>query len=121
GQIFVINRLDRQTGEAEPFVTGPGGSIRPTPSPDGKSLAFIRRVRYKSTLFVMDLESGKETPLYDGLDRDLQETWSIHGVYPSMAWTPDNRSLVFWAAGHLHGIDVASQPGADIPFPVQAQ
>ena len=50
--------------------------MRPTPSPDGKSLAFIRRVRYKSTLFVLDLESGKETPIYDGLDRDMQETWA---------------------------------------------
>src|SRR5258708_22725464 len=120
GQIYVINRLDRQTGETEGFVTGPGGSVRPTPSPDGKSLAFIRRVRYKSTLFVMDLESGKETPLYDGLDRDLQETWSIHGVYPSMAWTPDDKSLVFWAAGHLHRIDMASKQVADIPFHVKA-
>src|SRR5437763_3245424 len=42
-QIYVIQRLDRQTGEIEPFVTGAGGSVRPTPSPDGKSLAFIRR------------------------------------------------------------------------------
>ncbi|WP_405041509.1 TolB family protein, partial [Phenylobacterium sp.] len=87
-QIYVIQRLDREKGEVEPFVTGPGGSIRPTPSPDGKSLAFIRRVRYKSTLYVMDLTSGRETPIFDGLDRDMQETWAIHGVYPSMAWTP---------------------------------
>src|SRR5262245_19535737 len=92
-QIYVIQRLDRQTGDVEAFVTGPGGSVRPTPSPDGKSLAFVRRVRYKSTIFVMDLESGRETPLYDGLDRDMQETWAIHGVYPSMVWTPDNKSI----------------------------
>ena len=55
GQIYVIQRLDRQTGEIETYVDGPGGAIRPTPSPDGKSLAFIRRVRYKSTLMLMDL------------------------------------------------------------------
>ncbi|HET9354407.1 MAG TPA: amidohydrolase, partial [Sphingomicrobium sp.] len=54
GQIYVIQRLDRQTGEIETLVDGPGGAIRPTPSPDGKSLAFIRRVRYKSTLMLMD-------------------------------------------------------------------
>jgi len=119
-QIYVINRLDRQTGEAEPFVTGPGGSIRPTPSPDGKSLAFIRRVRYKSTLFVLDLESGRETPLYDGLDRDMQETWAIHGVYPSMAWTPDNRSIVFYANGHINRIDVATKQVTTIPFHVKS-
>jgi imidazolonepropionase-like amidohydrolase/Tol biopolymer transport system component len=118
-QIYVIQRLDRQTGEIEPFVTGPGGSVRPTPSPDGKSLAFVRRVRYKSVIFVLDLESGKETPLYDGLDRDMQETWAIHGVYPSMAWTPDNKSIVFWSAGHINRLDVASKQVTNIPFHVK--
>ncbi len=82
GQIYVIKRLDRETGKIVDFVTGPGGSIRPTPSPDGKSLAFVRRVRYKSTLFVKDLESGVERPVWDGLERDMQETWAIQGVYP---------------------------------------
>jgi imidazolonepropionase-like amidohydrolase/Tol biopolymer transport system component len=119
-QIYVIQRLDRQSGEIEPFVTGPGGSVRPTPSPDGKSLAFVRRVRYKSTIFVLDLESGRETPLYDGLDRDMQETWAVHGVYPSMAWTPDNRSIVFWSGGHINRIDVATKQVANIPFHVKA-
>jgi imidazolonepropionase-like amidohydrolase/Tol biopolymer transport system component len=118
-QVYVIQRLDRQTGEIEPFVTGPGGSIRPTPSPDGKSLAFIRRVRYKSTIFVMDLESGRETPLYDGLDRDMQETWAIHGVYPSMAWTPDNKSIVFWAGGHINRLDVGTKQVTNVPFHVK--
>ena len=115
-QIYVIQRYDRESGELEAFVTGPGGSIRPTPSPDGKSLAFIRRVRGKSVLYVMDLDSGRETPLYDRLERDMQETWAIHGVYPSMAWTPDNRSIVFWAAGTFHRIDVASKSVSDIAF-----
>ena len=118
GQIYVIQRLDRQTGETERFVTGPGGSIRPTPSPDGKSLAFIRRVRYKSTIFVKDLESGREVPLFDGLDRDMQETWAVHGVYPNMAWTPDSKSIVFWAGGKIHRIDVASKQVANISFHV---
>ena len=94
--------------------------MRPTPSPDGKSLAFIRRVRYKSTLFILDLESGKETPIYDGLDRDMQETWAIHGVYPTMAWTPDNKSIVFWAGGQISRIDVASKAVTPIPFHVHA-
>jgi imidazolonepropionase-like amidohydrolase/Tol biopolymer transport system component len=119
-QIYVIQRLDRQTGEIEPFVTGPGGSVRPTPSPDGKSLAFVRRIRYKSTLFILDLESGSEWPIFSGLDRDMQETWAIHGVYPSIAWTPDNRSIVFWSGGHLHRIDTTSKQVTDIPFHVQS-
>jgi Tol biopolymer transport system component/imidazolonepropionase-like amidohydrolase len=118
GEIYVIQRLDRETGDIDRYVTGPGGSIRPTPSPDGMSLAFIRRVRYKSTLYIKDLQSGRETPIYDGLDRDMQETWAIHGVYPTMAWTPDNKSIVFWAGGHINRIDVASKQVTNIPFHV---
>lgn len=117
-QLYVIRRLDRETGEVKPFVTGPGGSVRPTPSPDGKSLAFVRRDRFQSVLYVMDLESGRETPIYDALDRDMQETWAIHGVYPGFAWTPDNGSIVIWAGGKIRRIDVASKAVSDIPFRV---
>lgn len=117
-QIYIIRRLDRETGEIDPYITGPGGSIRPTPSPDGKSIAFIRRVRYQSTLYVMDIESGRETPVFSGLDRDLQETWAIHGVYPAISWTPDNRSIVFWADGRIQRVEVATRAVADIPFHV---
>ena len=118
-QIYTIERLDRETGDIEAYVTGPGGSVRPTPSPDGKLLAFVRRVRYKTALFVKDLESGEEWPIFDGLDRDMQETWAIHGVYPTMDWTPDSRSLVFWADGGIHRIDVDSKKVAPIPFEVE--
>lgn len=120
GQIYVIRRLDRETGEIVDWVTGPGGAIRPTPSPDGKRLAFIRRVRFQSTLFVQDLASGAERALWPGLDRDLQEAWAIHGVYPQMAWTPDGKAIVVWAGGKLHRVDAATGAATTIPFHVQA-
>jgi imidazolonepropionase-like amidohydrolase/Tol biopolymer transport system component len=119
GQIYVIKRLDRQSGKIVSFVTGPGGSIRPTPSPDGKSLAFVRRVRYKSTLFLKDVESGVERPVWDGLERDMQETWAVHGVYPGMAWTPDSKSVVLWSGGKIRRVEVASKQAAEIPFHVK--
>ena len=118
-QIYVIQRLDRETGQTQRFVTGPGGSIRPTPSPDGTKMAFVRRVRLDSVLFVMDLETGEEKPVYDGLDRDMQETWAIHGVYPAMGWTPDSRSLVFWSGGKIRRIDAAGGTATEIPFRVR--
>jgi imidazolonepropionase-like amidohydrolase/Tol biopolymer transport system component len=120
GQIYVIQRLDRQTGEIEELVGGPGGAVRPTPSPDGKSLAFLRRVRYQTTLHVQDLESGRITALFGGMERDLQESWAIHGVYPTMAWTPDSTAIVFWARGKLHRLEIASRKVAEIPFHVRA-
>ncbi|MEO7654870.1 MAG: amidohydrolase, partial [Sphingomicrobium sp.] len=119
GQIYVIQRLDRTNGEIETVVSGPGGAVRPTPSPDGKTLAFIRRVRGKSVLMLMDLASGRISSLTDALDRDMQETWAIHNVYPGISWTPDNRSIVFWGGGKIRRVEVASGAVGDIPFQVR--
>src|SRR3712207_7352422 len=55
--------------------------------------------------FVKDLRSGEERRVYDDLDQDLQETWAVHGVYPTMDWTPDSRSIVFWAGGRIRRVD----------------
>ncbi len=118
-QIYTIHRIDRETGEIERYISGPGGAIRPTPSPDGRYLAFVRRVRFKTVLFLHEIESGRLTPLYDGLERDMQETWAVHGVYPTMAWTPDSSSIVFWAQGKIHRVDVATKEVAEIPFRVR--
>ena len=118
GQIYIIQRLNRETGEVEPYITGPGGAVRPTPSPDGKKLAFIRRIRGKSNLMLMDIASGRIDDITDQLERDMQETWAIHNVYPGISWTPDGKSLVYWAKGGIHRIDVASKIIIDVPFHV---
>ncbi len=120
--IFVIRRLELATSTTDTAVAGPGGSMRPTPSPDGRYLAFVRRVRtddaHQTTLFVRDLTSGKDAPLYLDLDRDMQETWAINGLYPNMDWTPDSREIVFWAGGGLKRLAVETKSVTDIPFHV---
>ena len=118
--IYSINRLDRVTGENETIISGPGGACRPTPSHDGKWLAFVRRDRFKTCLFIKDLTSGVERKLTDTLERDMQETWAIHGVYPSMGVTPDSSAIVYYAKGSFHRIDVASGTITDIPFHVSS-
>ncbi|MBO6779551.1 MAG: PD40 domain-containing protein [Rhodothermales bacterium] len=105
GQIYVIRRLDRESGRVDNYITGAGGSARATPSPDGKTIAFVRRVREKSTIHLFDTETGRQWQVFDGLNRDQQEAWAIFGVYPRMDWTPDGRSLVFWAGGGFHRLD----------------
>jgi Tol biopolymer transport system component/imidazolonepropionase-like amidohydrolase len=117
--IYAIDRLELASGESTTVVSGPGGACRPTPSPDGKALAFVRRVRYQTTLFVLDLASGAARPVWDGLERDMQETWAVHGVYPRMAWTPDGKELVLWARGKLWRVEVASGTPREIPFRVR--
>jgi Tol biopolymer transport system component/imidazolonepropionase-like amidohydrolase len=119
--IYKIKRYDTQTGDIEVLIEGTGGAIRPTPSPDGKTLAYIKRDGFQSTLYFLDLKSGEETKLYDKLDRDMQETWAIHGVYPTMSWTKDNKHIVFWAKGKINKLDVDSKQITDIPFSVSTQ
>ena len=119
-EIYVIERLDRRTGKTERITGGPGGAIRPTPSPDGRTLAFVRRYRGRSALYIRDLTSGSETRLVEGLERDLQESLAIHGVYPQIAFGPDSRWLVYWAQGKIHRLDIASRKVTDIPFHVQS-
>ena len=82
--IYKIKRYDRKTGEIETIISGMGGAIRPTPSPDGKTLAYIKRDDFQTSLYLYDLESGKHTQVYDKLERDMQETWAIHGVYTNI-------------------------------------
>lgn len=118
GQVMAIRRYDLQKGISEGFVSAAGGAVRPTPSPDGTRLAFVRRIRGNSALFIKDLTSGAETPVYTGLDQDLQEVWGTHGAYPGMDWTPDSKSIVFWAGGGIRRVDVASKAVSDIAFHV---
>ena len=112
-------RMDLNDNKIKPFVSGPGGAVRPTPSPDGKYLAFVRRIRNQSTLFLKDLTTGREVPAWPHLERDLQEAWSIHGVYPAFAWTPDSAHIVAWAQGKIWNIDPFGKTATEIPFHVK--
>ncbi len=115
-QLFDIERYDLETGEVESIVAGAGGSVRPSPSPDGKKIAFVRRERTQSKLYVKDLATGEEHKVYDALDQDVQETWAVTGVYPNMDWTPDSANIVFWAGGKIRKLELASGRAAEIPF-----
>ncbi len=116
GSIYTVRRLDRESGEIVDLISVQGGAINPTPSPDGKQLAFVRRVRDKVVLHTLDLASGLITPIWDGLSHDMQEAWAIFGPYPNVAYTPDSKALVLWAKGKLWRVEIASKQATQIPF-----
>jgi Tol biopolymer transport system component/imidazolonepropionase-like amidohydrolase len=104
---FAIARMDRQSGEIERFVSGVGGAVVPTPSPDGKYLAFVRRIQENTALFIKDLTTGVETPIFSELERDMQEGFGTEGYFSYFDWTPDSQHIVFWTGGKIHRLNVA--------------
>jgi imidazolonepropionase-like amidohydrolase/Tol biopolymer transport system component len=121
GTIYAIVRRDLNTGRERTAVSVQGGSVTPRVSPDGKWLAYVRRVRLGSRLYVRDLESGRDRAIFDRLDKDLQEAWAIHGLYPQYAWMPDGRAILIWGEGKIWRVDVAAGRGAEVPFTARVE
>ena len=119
-QIYVIQRYEFATGEITRITGGPGGAARPQISPDGTKLAFVKRIRTKTVLFIHDLQTGQEYPLYDKLNKDQQEAWAVFGVYPNFDWS-NNENIVFWSGGKINTINIASLVVKEIPFSVDLE
>ena len=82
-----IGWVDRKGVMTTPLVDG---FMQPRLSPGGTRVALER----PDGLWIRDLESGRETNLSEGLQ----------GIYP--AWTPDDTSVTFGAAGGNNGLYV---------------
>ncbi|WP_136466172.1 amidohydrolase family protein [Flagellimonas onchidii] len=117
-QIYAVKRYDFETGKTITITGGPGSASRPTVSPDNKKLAFVKRVRTKTVLFIHDLETGEEWPIYDILNKDQMEAWAIFGTYPNFSWMPNSKALVFWAGGKIQKINIETLQVDSIPFQV---
>lgn len=119
---FAINRLDLETGEKRRAISGFGGASTPQISPDGKSVAFIRRLGAKTVLFVKNLETGYEQPIFDDLGRDLHGDYlPQEHYYPSFDWFPDNRTIAIWAKGKIVRVDTQTAYSEVIPFTLTAR
>jgi Tol biopolymer transport system component len=121
GANFVIKRHDLATGQSSTLVTGYAGAFTPQISPNGELLAFVRRVATKDVLFVYELKTGRQRPVFDGLSRDMKVHNMLSGFYPSYGWFPDNRHVAIWGKGKLFNIDTVSGEARPIPFHVDAQ
>ena len=121
GSIYAIIRRDLTTGQERREVSVQGGSVTPQVSPDGKTLAYVRRVRLESWLYLRDLDTGRDRQLFNHIDKDLQEAWAIHGLYSQYAWLPDGKSLLIWGEGKIWRVDVASGKGQQVPFTARVE
>ncbi|KZV99128.1 composite domain of metallo-dependent hydrolase [Exidia glandulosa HHB12029] len=106
--IYAIFQRNLTTGRTTQLVSNsPGGASRPELSRDGKTLAFVRRVRDKEALVLYDMQSGTLTHIWYGLTYDLTTIYAPMGTYPSFAWTPADDAIIIWAAGHIWRVPIA--------------
>ncbi|MHB1329597.1 MAG: hypothetical protein ACYC2K_15475, partial [Gemmatimonadales bacterium] len=137
-----IHRYDLKTGEVRPITAGQsgqqdrgtsGGAYAAEPSPDGRHLAFIRKVpggtleyrgqRFgpRSALWIRDLQSGSERLVMDPVEMDLaEESIPVNGTYPGYRWTADNH-IVIHQGGKIRKLDVATGRVSTIPFTARVQ
>ncbi len=141
-----LRRLDLSTGDVlrvtEGTERGPGGDARlssggafaPRPSPDGRQVAFGRRLASgtisfkgkqlgpRTALWLRDMQTGAERLLVDPVERDLQQNASNWAGYlPGYAWNREGTQIFIAQGGQLKRVDVASGKVAGIPFKVRVQ
>lgn len=134
---FQIQRLDLRTGKLEPATAGVaqqqvrssnGGAIAPELSPDGRWMAFARRIpdgtiSYKghkfgprTALWLRDMNTGAERVLMDPIEEDMAETIKVWRVLPGYSWAADSKSVVIAAGGKIRRVWIDTGKVDTIPF-----
>lgn len=137
-----VRRMDLRSGEISSVSFGEqsqqvqgssGGMGAPEVSPDGKWLAFVRRIPDgtitwkghtfgpRSALWLRELDTGRERLLVDPVEQDIFEGMKVLRAFPGYVWSADGRSIVFTQGGKLRRVDVASGTVATIPFSARVQ
>ncbi|EMD34385.1 hypothetical protein CERSUDRAFT_117254 [Gelatoporia subvermispora B] len=103
--IFSTNLTTKRTTTV--VGANPGGATRPELSRDGRTLAFVRRVRDKEALVLKDLKTGTLHHIWHGLTYDLGAVSAPMGTYPSFAFTPSDDAVIIWAAGQIYHVPLS--------------
>ena len=117
-------------GQAEQQDRGTsGGGVAPEVSPDGRFVAFGRRIpdgleSYKghvfgprTALWIRDLQTGEERLLMDPIELDESEEISRQmPILPGMVWSADAKSLLVSQGGKIRRVAADSGKVETIPF-----
>ena len=137
-----VRRMDIRTGDiaaisfgeqSQQLQTSSGGMGAPEVSPDGRWLAFVRRIPDgtitwkghtfgpRSALWLRDLETGAERLVMDPVEQDIFEGGKVLRPFPGYAWSADGRTIVATQGGKIRRVDVASGAVTTIPFTARVQ
>ena len=137
-----LRRLELATGRVlmvteglseQQYQGSSGGAVAPQVSPDGRWLAFGRRIPNgtiefkglefgpRTALWLRDLETGTERVVMDPVEIDMAEGGKVSRVLPGYAWTADGKAIVITQGGKIRRLDVASSRVDEIPFTARVQ
>jgi Tol biopolymer transport system component len=137
-----LRRFDFRTGEVVEITAGEdhqqlrqssGGGYAPEISPDGRWLAFARRIpggvmewkghEYgpRTALWLRDLHTGEERILMDPIELDMAEGMKTLRILPGYGWSPDGRSIILSQGGRIREVDVESGRVSTRPFTARVQ
>ena len=140
---FQIRRLELATGEISRITSGQsqqqgrmtsGGAFAPEVSPDGRFLAFGRRIpdgllEYRGHIFgprtglwLRDLETGTERLVMDPVEWDLsQEITRATPILPRFTWSADGSRIYLSQGGGIRVLDPADGSVETIPFTARVE
>ncbi|MDP1618073.1 amidohydrolase family protein [Phenylobacterium sp.] len=139
-----IRRLDLLTGRDEPvqesarrryYHDEPFSDFAPSLSPDGRFMAFQRRVpggvtehdgvrlNQQTGLWLRDMETGEERLAIERLAPDQLETHTLYQIRlaPGYAWARDGASIVYSEGGQLRRAWLDDGRVETIPFTAQVR
>ncbi len=137
-----VRRKDMDTGEVVSISSGEaaqqirgssGGAYAPEVSPDGRWLAFARRIpngtisfkghRFgpRTALWVRDLRTGAERIVMDPVTQDNAEGIKTLRILPGYVWTDDGRTIVLSEGGKIRRLDVETGRVTTIPFSARVE
>ena len=132
-----IRRYEFDTGEITPVTSGDptrqlrlssGGAYAPEISPDGRWLAFARRIPDgtitwkghefgpRTALWLRDLLTGDERVIMDPIEQDMTEGMKTLRVLPAYSWDAKGNSIILSQGGKLRRLNVKSGKIKTIPF-----
>jgi imidazolonepropionase-like amidohydrolase/Tol biopolymer transport system component len=119
-ETWQIGRVDVNTGKITRVTNRENGAVRPRLSPGGDTLAYATWVDEQPAMVLRALETGAESVLTRGIERNLQDMYLSHlDLLPGYAFAPDGRSLVLSRDGHLRRVSVPEGDSEVVPFHVE--
>jgi tricorn protease len=99
----------------KPFIALPALSERgPSPSPDGKKVAYRRDL---NTLVIRDVATGEEKDLRTGFDQSIDWRWSPDSRMLAIRQDDDNFNSDIWiqpADGSVPAVNISRHPDMDV-------